>query len=200
MCYDCIYTMQYEWDEEKNRLNQKKHGISFEMAALVFEDQNCLVRLDRVDETGEQRWQAIGMARLTASPAVIMFAFMFTGRKSMAKKSPASSRPVGLTRMRSVDIKSRKWTKAEQSSMKRHAAKQAVGDDSDINYDDFPKLTDEQLTQMVRLRDARPKVPVSVRLDPTVLAWLRSKGEGHLTRINDILRNIMEAERRTTQR
>jgi len=50
---------------------------------------------------------------------------------------------------------------------------------------------------MVRMRDVRRKVPVSVRLDPQVLEWLRSKGEGHLTRINDILMNLMEAERRT---
>jgi uncharacterized protein (DUF4415 family) len=49
---------------------------------------------------------------------------------------------------------------------------------------------------MVRLRDVRRKVPVSVRLDPQVLDWLRSKGQGHLTRINDILANLMEAERR----
>lgn len=84
--------------------------------------------------------------------------------------------------------------------MKRHAAKQSAGEDTDINYDDIPRLTDEQLAQMVRLRDVRPKVPVSVRLDPTVLAWLKSKGEGHLTRINDILRNIMEAEQRAAQR
>lgn len=84
--------------------------------------------------------------------------------------------------------------------MKRHAAKQATGDDSDINYDDIPPLTDQQLAQMVRLRDMRPKVPVSVRLDPNVLEWLKSKGGGHLTRINDILRNIMEAERRLAQR
>jgi uncharacterized protein (DUF4415 family) len=80
------------------------------------------------------------------------------------------------------------------------AAKQAAGDDSDINYSDIPRLTDAQLAQMVRLRDIRPKVPVSVRLDPSVLAWLRSKGGGHLTRINDILRNIMEAEQRIAQR
>jgi len=40
------------------------------------------------------------------------------------------------------------------------------------------------------------KVPVSFRLDPRVLVWLRAKGEGHLTRINDILTNLMEAERR----
>jgi uncharacterized protein (DUF4415 family) len=40
------------------------------------------------------------------------------------------------------------------------------------------------------------KVPVIVRLDPEVLEWLRAKGEGHLTRINDILANLIEAERR----
>jgi uncharacterized protein (DUF4415 family) len=48
----------------------------------------------------------------------------------------------------------------------------------------------------VRLRGARRKVAVSVCLDPRVLDWLRSKGEGHLTRINDILINLMEAEGR----
>ena len=102
--------------------------------------------------------------------------------------------------MTSEDIKSRKSTKAEQESLKRHALKQAAGDDSDINYDDIPKLSARQLAQMVRIRDVRPKVPVSVRLDPGVLEWLRSKGGGHLTRINDILRNVMEADRRLARR
>lgn len=36
----------------------------------------------------------------------------------------------------------------------------------------------------------------SVRPDPRALDGLRSKGEGRLTRINDILSNLMEAERR----
>jgi uncharacterized protein (DUF4415 family) len=36
----------------------------------------------------------------------------------------------------------------------------------------------------------------SVQHEVQVLEWLRSKGEGHLTRINDILTNLMEAERR----
>ncbi len=48
--------MRYEWDERKNLENQRKHdGISFELAALVFEDGDCLIGLDRVDERGEQR-------------------------------------------------------------------------------------------------------------------------------------------------
>ena len=75
----------------------------------------------------------------------------------MAKKSPASSRREGLTTMTSEDIKNRKWTETERRLVQRHAAKQAAGDDSEINYDDIPRFTDEQLAQMVRLRDVRPE-------------------------------------------
>jgi uncharacterized protein (DUF4415 family) len=99
--------------------------------------------------------------------------------------------------MRSEDIKNRKWSERERQALRRIASRQAVGDDSHIKFEDIPRLTDEQLANMVRLRDARPrKVAVSVRLDAQVLNWLRSKGEGHLTRINDILANLMEAEQR----
>ena len=57
--------MRYEWDERKNRQNQRKHGgISFQLAALAFEDEDRLVGLDRVDEGGEQRWHLLGNAIL----------------------------------------------------------------------------------------------------------------------------------------
>jgi uncharacterized DUF497 family protein len=49
-----------EWDREKNRINQQKHGgIAFESAALVFDDPRVILRKDRI-VTGEQRWHAIG--------------------------------------------------------------------------------------------------------------------------------------------
>ncbi|MGO9437870.1 MAG: BrnA antitoxin family protein [Terracidiphilus sp.] len=118
----------------------------------------------------------------------------------MVKRASVSSPREELVRRTSEDIRNRKWTEAEKKALRRAAAKQAAGDDSDIDYSDIPKLTPEQLASMVRLRDVRRKVPVSVRLDPQVLDWLRSKGEGHLTRINDILTNLMEAERRTDSR
>jgi uncharacterized protein (DUF4415 family) len=98
--------------------------------------------------------------------------------------------------MKSEDIRNRQWTEKERRVVRRAAAQQAAGDDSNINFEDIPRLTAEQLAGMVRLRDVRRKVAVSVRLDPRVLDWLKSKGEGHLTRINDILINLMEAERR----
>ena len=79
--------------------------------------------------------------------------------------------------------------------MRRVARRQTAGDDSRVYIKDIPRLSDEQLASMVRLRDARPrKVAVSIRLDAQVLNWLKSKGEGHLTSINDILANLMEAE------
>jgi uncharacterized protein (DUF4415 family) len=99
--------------------------------------------------------------------------------------------------MRSEDIKNRQWTERERQTLRRVARRQAACDDSRVNLEDIPRLTEEQLANMVRLRDARPrKVAVSVRLDAPVLDWLRSKGGGHLTRINDILTNLMEAEQR----
>jgi uncharacterized DUF497 family protein len=58
--------VRYEWEKAKNLRNQRKHhGISFEMAALVFEDRRCLVCPDRIDsKTREQRWHALGAAQI----------------------------------------------------------------------------------------------------------------------------------------
>ena len=96
--------------------------------------------------------------------------------------------------MKSEDIRHRQWTEKERRALRSAARRQASGNDSGINFRNIPRLTEEQLANLVRLRDVRRKVAVSVRLDPQVLAWLRSKGDGHLTRINDILTNVMEAD------
>jgi uncharacterized DUF497 family protein len=53
--------MRFEWDANKDRGNQKKHGVSFEFATRVFADPCCMIWEDRVDEDGETRWQAVGL-------------------------------------------------------------------------------------------------------------------------------------------
>ena len=98
--------------------------------------------------------------------------------------------------MKSEDIVNRKWTEREREVVRKAAAAQGAGDDSGIVFSDIPRLTQSQLSHLVRVRRVKRKVAVSVRLDPEVLDWLRSKGHGHLTRINDILANLMDAERR----
>jgi uncharacterized DUF497 family protein len=53
--------MNFQWDERKNRLNHSGHGITFEFASRVFQDNLCLIYKDRIDEeTGEVRWHALG--------------------------------------------------------------------------------------------------------------------------------------------
>lgn len=52
--------MIYEWDPEKNLANQKKHGVSFETAARVFEDEDCIVAPDYAHSIDEHRYIAIG--------------------------------------------------------------------------------------------------------------------------------------------
>ncbi|HWP01648.1 MAG TPA: BrnT family toxin [Methylococcus sp.] len=53
--------VRFTWDEVKNRINQRKHGVSFETAKLVFDDPLHLTRLERI-ENGEERWQTLGLA------------------------------------------------------------------------------------------------------------------------------------------
>ena len=62
---------------------------------------------------------------------------------------------------------------------------------------DAPVLPPEMWQIAAMGKYYRPlKTPVSVRIDNDVLAWLRSKGEGHISRINGILRERMEQETR----
>jgi uncharacterized protein len=42
MCYNFVDTNGFAWDEGKNRINRRKHGISFESAARIFEDPNVI--------------------------------------------------------------------------------------------------------------------------------------------------------------
>lgn len=50
-----------EWDSDKNEMNKKKHGISFEAAALVFADEHYLELYDDEHSIDEDRYIAIGM-------------------------------------------------------------------------------------------------------------------------------------------
>jgi uncharacterized DUF497 family protein len=55
-----VIDLRFEWDEVKNRSNQRKHGISFEIAARVFADPFALTEQDRVED-GEPRWRTFGL-------------------------------------------------------------------------------------------------------------------------------------------
>ena len=56
-----IFDRVFEWDDEKNELNKKKHGISFESAAWVFFDPNYIEVLDEMHSDDELRYKVIGI-------------------------------------------------------------------------------------------------------------------------------------------
>lgn len=51
--------MTFEWDEDKNRVNIGKHGVSFETAMCIFEGP-VLSWIDDRKEYGEVRLRSIG--------------------------------------------------------------------------------------------------------------------------------------------
>ena len=62
-----------------------------------------------------------------------------------------------------------------------------------IDYSDIPPLGDEFFRKATA---AWPPVKkqLTIRLDADVLAWLKSHGSGYQTRINRILRVVMESQ------
>ena len=61
---------------------------------------------------------------------------------------------------------------------------------------DAPHLPPDYWANAVIGKYYRPlKTQISFRIDNEVLDWLKSKGDGHLSRINEILRERMTRER-----
>ena len=53
--------MRFVWDENKNKENRKKHGIDFQDAVLVFNDDNRIEFYDESHSEEEDRFDTIGM-------------------------------------------------------------------------------------------------------------------------------------------
>ena len=54
--------MNFEWDENKARINLEKHGVSFEEAKTVFDDADALQIFDPDHSESEDRYIMLGMS------------------------------------------------------------------------------------------------------------------------------------------
>ena len=52
----------FDWDEKKNRSNQRKHGVSFEEAKSVFFDEFAIQFYDEGHTDKEDRFLMLGMS------------------------------------------------------------------------------------------------------------------------------------------
>ena len=73
-----ILKTMYEWDEHKNELNQKKHGISFENARYIF-DGLILQGIDTRFDYQETRFRGIGLVE------DLVIVVIYTTRKNLIR-------------------------------------------------------------------------------------------------------------------
>ncbi|MCZ7609595.1 MAG: BrnT family toxin [Ignavibacterium sp.] len=53
-------TTTFEWNEDKNRINRKKHNISFEEAQYAFSDTKRIIAKDLEHSESEERYYCFG--------------------------------------------------------------------------------------------------------------------------------------------
>ena len=78
----------FEWDDAKNRSNQKKHGIGFDFATRVFSDPRMLL-FPGDYEDDEERWRAYGRV---GGQAIIMVAHRYRSDEGNEKIRIISAR------------------------------------------------------------------------------------------------------------
>ena len=65
-----VYNMRFEWDDNKNESNQRKHNVSFEEASTIFEDDDSLEQGAIIK--GEKRIIRVGK---TATKLILMVVY-----------------------------------------------------------------------------------------------------------------------------
>jgi uncharacterized protein len=54
--------LQFEWDKRKEKVNIKKHGVSFDEARAVFYDENAIQFFDPDHAGNEDRFIVLGIS------------------------------------------------------------------------------------------------------------------------------------------
>ncbi len=53
----------FSWDDDKSKINIRKHGVSFEEAQTVFYDENAMIIQDPDHSILEERFVLLGLSR-----------------------------------------------------------------------------------------------------------------------------------------
>ena len=65
--------MLFEWDDNKEQINIKKHGMDFETASRVFDDENRIEIYDDLHSDYEDRYITIGMIDEITCIAMVVY-------------------------------------------------------------------------------------------------------------------------------
>ncbi len=83
----------FEWDDQKARTNERKHGVDFADATAVLEDERGVTIRDELSAVGEQRFVTLGRDSLGR---VLVVAYTWRGSNvrliSARKATPVERR------------------------------------------------------------------------------------------------------------
>ena len=68
-------SIKFDWDEKKNKYNQREHGLSFEVAQYTFADPNRIIAEDTKHSQDEPRYYCFGKI----SEGVVTVRFTYRG-------------------------------------------------------------------------------------------------------------------------
>ncbi len=92
----------FDWDENKNQINQRKHGVSFEEARTVFYDEQALLEYDELHSEDEDRFRIIGRSE-NGSILLVVHCIrdetvirIISTRKATATEKAGYERSIGL--------------------------------------------------------------------------------------------------------
>ncbi len=57
-----MISIEFSWDNRKNKANQNKHGVSFDEAQTVFFDERAIEYYDPDHSRGEDRFLMLGLS------------------------------------------------------------------------------------------------------------------------------------------
>jgi uncharacterized protein len=95
--------LRFQWDAEKERLNKRKHGVSFGEAQSIFTDEYALLIDDPEHSTEEDRFILLG---LSAKLRILVVVHAYRERRGVIRIISARK---AIRKER--DIYNRRWKK-----------------------------------------------------------------------------------------
>lgn len=117
----------------------------------------------------------------------------------MPNKSSDSSQPEKLIRVSADSMRGKPLSKEQKALLEEIAAKQAAGDDSDIDYSDIPPLTDDQLARAIKGKFLFGSTRFPIFLEPGVLDILTEIAARKGMVVNDLVNDVLKRELETAE-
>ena len=74
--------VNFEWDNNKALINEKKHGITFEEASTVFYDENAILFDDPDHSEAEERFLMLGISEQTK---MLIVSYCYRGKDGIIR-------------------------------------------------------------------------------------------------------------------